>query len=300
MIDIIIVLYNSASCIDQCLFSIKRATDRPYKVWLVENCPKDGSVEAALQAEPNAVVIRPGKNLGFGAAINLALAHSTSPYILLLNPDAHLEYQSLDRLIETLETNPCAAASGALVLRIDDGKIDTAGMEIVVTGWARDRGRGQIAEMAPDSGEVEALSGGVLLLRRASLAEANRHPNAFWGELFLYNEDVELSLALRRNGWKLLFVQSARAFHVVGGAGGSRRLMRAYCARNRIMTMLVHATKCDILSFKFYLQWARRILLDAPQLMDNLRLAHLRADLLPLIRQVPAMRERLGDEKPIR
>lgn len=234
----------------------------------------------------DAHVLRPGINLGFGSACNLALRAGQAPFALMLNPDARLLPKCLDRLVDALESAPRAAASGALVLRSDDGRIDSAGMEMVATGWARDRARGSTVENAPAGGAVQALSGGVLLLRRAALIEAARFPEAFWGDLFLYNEDVELSLGLRSAGWDLLFVREARAMHAVGGSGGERRLMRAYCARNRIVTLLAHVDWQDLCSLNFYLQWIRRIVLDLPQLSDNLRFANLRKSLLPLLRQV--------------
>jgi len=293
LIDIVIVLYNSADCIGDCLASIGAATSRTVAVWLVENLPGDGSVEAALRAWPDAQVLRPGENLGFGAACNLALGCGKAPYALMLNPDARLDAGCLDRLAEALESDPNAGASGALVVRSDDGRIDSAGMEIVVTGWARDRGRGRPVDLAPPSGEVAALSGGVLLLRRSALQAIGRLPHAFWGDFFLYNEDVELSMSLRRKGWRLLFVSEARAVHAVGGSGGARRLMRGYCARNRVVSMLTHASRRDLVSPRFHLQWLRRIVLDLPQLSDNLRLKPLRHGLWPLLRQIPSKRRQL-------
>ena len=292
-VEIILVLYNSADCIAECLASIRAATTRTVAVRLVENLPGDGSVEAALRVRPEAQVLRPGANLGFGAACNLALGCGKAPYALMLNPDARLEPGCLDRLIEALESNPDAGASGALVVRSDDGKIDSAGMEIVVTGWARDRARGEPVEHAPPSGDVQALSGGVMLLRRAALQAIGRMPHAFWGDFFLYNEDVELSMSLRKRGWRLLFVSEARAVHAVGGSGGARRLMRGYCARNRVVAMLAHASRRDLLSPRFHLQWIRRIVLDIPQLSDSLRLKPLRQSLWPLLKQIPCRRRQL-------
>lgn len=292
-VDITLVLYNSADCIGECLASIGAATTRTVAVWLVENLPGDGSVEAALRVRPDAQVLRPGENLGFGAACNLALGCGKAPYALMLNPDARMEPGCLDRLVEALESDPSAGASGALVVRSDDGRIDSAGMEIVVTGWARDRARGKTVENAPAPGDAQALSGGVLLLRRAALKSIGRLPHAFWGDFFLYNEDVELSMALRRGGWRLLFVPEARAVHAVGGSGGARRLMRGYCARNRVVAMLTHASRRDLVSPRFHFQWIRRIVLDIPQLSDNLRLKPLRRSLWPLLKQIPGRRRQL-------
>ncbi|MEK7394124.1 MAG: glycosyltransferase, partial [Fibrobacterota bacterium] len=95
-IDAIVVLYNSADSIGDAI----RTLPESVHVLLVENLPGDGSADAALQVRPDATVLRPGKNLGFGGACNLAIGASKSPWILLLNPDAQLAPGCLDALLQ--------------------------------------------------------------------------------------------------------------------------------------------------------------------------------------------------------
>jgi GT2 family glycosyltransferase len=289
VVDAVLVLYNSADHLAGSIGSVM-AQGVDCRIILVENFPGDGSLDAALAVAPDASVLRPGKNLGFGGGCNLGASMGTAPYILLLNPDARLHDRCLRTLVESMESDPSLGAVGPLVLRMGDGTIDSAGMEQVVPGWARDRLRGSRRDLAPPSGQVGGLSGGVLLLRREALTAMGRDPEIFWTDLFLYNEDVELSLALVSAGWKLGFVREAVASHVVGGSGGRRRLVRAMAARNRILTALVHARGLDLASPRFWLLWFRRAFLDLPQLSDNLRMTELRRGLGALIAQVPSRR----------
>ncbi|MBK9579674.1 MAG: glycosyltransferase family 2 protein [Fibrobacterota bacterium] len=287
--DVIIVLYRSADCIGDALASLPAHVG----IILVENLPGDGSVDAALGMRPDAIVLRPGRNLGFGGACNLAIGRSSAPFLLMLNPDASLATDCLDQLVGHLGANPSCGAVGPLVLRSDDGTIDSAGMDVLAPGWTRDRSRGLRENDAPKPGIVSCLSAGVLLLRRNALESIGRHPDAFWADLFLYNEDVELSFALRQGGWELHFHPRARAFHAVGGSSPPRRPIRAMAARNRLLTGIVHLGWRDLLRPTSLLRWAWRIAMDTPRLLDNFRLPELRSALPPLAKQLPGRRARI-------
>ncbi|HOX50908.1 MAG TPA: glycosyltransferase family 2 protein [Fibrobacteria bacterium] len=283
------VLYRSTHCIEESLASLPA----PHGAVLVENLPGDGSSEAALRVRPDAKVIRPGRNLGFGGGCNLAFRHSTAPYLLLLNPDASLHRDCLDVLVAHMEANPRCGAAGPLVLRSTDGTIDSAGMERLAPGWTRDRNRGLPSSSAPEGGSVQCLSAGVLLLRRSALEDAGRFPDAFWTDLFLYSEDVELSFALHRRGWDLHFEPRALAFHAVGGSNPPRRTIRAMSARNRLLTGMVHSTRKDLIHLPTLLRWAWRITLDLPRLVDNFLLPELRRCFWSLVGQVGERRRNL-------
>ncbi len=288
-VEICIVLYRSADCIGDALASLPPQAG----VILVENLPGDGSVEAALSVQPDAVVLRPGANLGFGGACNLAIRHSRAPFLLMLNPDASLATDCLEKLVGHLVANPSCGAVGPLVLRSDDGAIDSAGMDVLAPGWTRDRSRGLPEKDAPKAGVASSLSAGVLLLRREALESIGRFPDAFWADLFLYNEDVELSFALCQAGWELHFLPSARALHAVGGSNPPRRPIRAMAARNRLLTGIVHTTWRDLRRPVGLLRWAWRIAMDTPRLLDNFLLPELRSALLPLLKQLPRRRARI-------
>lgn len=288
-VDIVVVTYNSADCVGTCLRSLPAQS----RVCLVENLPGDGSIEAALAVRPDAYILRPRENVGFGAACNLAIRASNTPYILLLNPDATVSPDCVSRLIEYMDCHPHCGGVGPLVLRSDDGRIDSAGMDLLAPGWARDRARGEDVLNAPATGSTHCLSGGVLLLRRTALEQIGRENEAFWGDLFLYNEDVELSMALRRGGWDLHFLREAQAEHQVGGSCAPRRMIRAMAARNRVVTGIVHAKLTEIFSPKVLALWTWRAALDFPRMLDNLRIPELRRDLPKLLAQVRERRRHI-------
>jgi N-acetylglucosaminyl-diphospho-decaprenol L-rhamnosyltransferase len=288
-VDVAIILFRSSGTIASALRSLPRGA----RIWLVENLPDDGSVEAALDACPDACILRPNTNLGFGAACNLAIAQGSAPFILLLNPDARLEPGCLDRMLLEMESNPNTAAVGPLVLQSRDGLIDSAGLKVRAPGWTFDRMRGRPKKEAPPTGFVEALSGGVLLLRRSALVDIGRHPEAFWGDLFLYSEDVDLSIALRRGGWSLLYLQEALAYHDVGGSSPPQDFVRALACRNRIVTGLVHTETMAFFSPINWALWSWRACMDCVRILNNFRIPELRRALPGLLFQVRSRRRQL-------
>jgi GT2 family glycosyltransferase len=293
-IDVVVVLYGCADFVAEGLGTLGQATSHPLRVWLVDNGPADGSLEAALGAWPTAEVLRPGENVGFGAGCNLAFARTSAPWVLLLNPDARLEPGAIDRMREELDRHPELAAVGPLVLREDDGSVDTAGMELIGPGWARDRARGCALADAPRSDRVESLCGAVLLLRRDALRDIGRDREPFWGGLFLYNEDVELCHALRARGWELAYLGEARARHRVGASGGPRRRFSAMAARNRVLTLLVYVTLRDLWRPLSLLRWLPRLWVDLPKLWRSAQSPEDRRDLGQLVREIPERRKKVA------
>ena len=87
-LTIVIVTYNSRGHIDACLGSL---TGHPplvnHEVLVVDNASADGTAELVRRSWPAVRVLEAGGNLGFAAANNLGIRHSSGELILLLNPD---------------------------------------------------------------------------------------------------------------------------------------------------------------------------------------------------------------------
>ena len=124
-LDVGIVSYRSAQLLGQCLRSLRdHPPARPLSVIVVDNGPPDGTVEA-VRAFPGVELIEPGRNLGFAAATNVALARSRSRYFLALNPDTRVHAGTLDTLLELMDGHPSIAICGCR-LELEDGTFDHA------------------------------------------------------------------------------------------------------------------------------------------------------------------------------
>ncbi len=100
---IIIVTYNGLTWIDRCL---KSCGD--YPVIVVDNNSSDNTLDFISEKYPNVHIIQQNKNLGFGQANNIGISYALNlgaNYIFLLNQDAYLVNNCLEKLINALQKN---------------------------------------------------------------------------------------------------------------------------------------------------------------------------------------------------
>ena len=71
---VVTVTYSPGPHLDRFLASLSHATDRPVTVIMADNGSTDGAPEEALERYPNARLLRTGANLGYGTAVNRAVA----------------------------------------------------------------------------------------------------------------------------------------------------------------------------------------------------------------------------------
>ena len=96
-ITIVINTFNSEDKIRHCLNSI----DPNVKIIIIENSNNLSFKNQMEKEYPNVSCYLSGKNLGYAKGNNLGLSKVKSEYALILNPDASLEKNTLDRLLST-------------------------------------------------------------------------------------------------------------------------------------------------------------------------------------------------------
>ena len=115
MIDlsIIVVTYNSATDIRECLDSIERAKGRlSIEVTVVDNASVDGTVDLVRQGYPRVKLIANKHNDGFSCANNQAMILSEARNIMLLNPDTIVHDGALERIVEFMDGHPNVGVCG--------------------------------------------------------------------------------------------------------------------------------------------------------------------------------------------
>lgn len=205
-VSAVIVTHNSAEVIEPCLKSVARAPE----VIVVDNASADTTVETVESLHRPAVIVTIADNLGYGAAANEGFNRATREFLLLINPDAALEDQALERLIAAADRYQTA---GILAPRLVDSE-GQAQRSHDASLFARDAMARKRTDPDPE-GDVSAefLSGAVMLLRKKAVDQTG----GFDPTIFLYYEDDDLCLRLREKGWSLVLVPEAVAHHI-GGA----------------------------------------------------------------------------------
>jgi N-acetylglucosaminyl-diphospho-decaprenol L-rhamnosyltransferase len=234
-VSLIVVTYRSRDVIGACLRSARRAAtlaDMGLEVVIVDNDPGDGSLKAALESAPDALVIGNATNVGFGRACNQAFALASGRWWLLLNPDATMSSDALAKLVAYAESHPTAAAVAPTLTGAGLDRAESAGMlpgirsalgHFLLLNRILGRGdtgpwRGLQLSRRPDLGarRVEWASAGALLLR----PEAVRAVGGFDESYFLYAEDVDLGRRLGRTGWETWLLPDATVEHTVAASSG--------------------------------------------------------------------------------
>lgn len=230
VVDVIIVSYNTAADTLACLAAVH--TSRPASlgaVFLVDNGSTDGTVAAVGRDFPTVTLIALDRNVGFGAANNVALQRATAPLVLLLNPDTVPAAGSIQTLAERLEATAVVAAGPRLIgadgqPEVSFGRMLTPWTELVqlirgrLARSPRQAARGYVNRLLAAEREVDWVSGACLLLRR----EAGAAVGFFDEQYFLYEEDVDLCAALRARGGRILFTPQASVMHHGGRSGAPR------------------------------------------------------------------------------
>lgn len=110
MIAFVIVTYNGIEWYDKCFGSILDST-LPTKIIVVDNASIESDIKYLQDKYPDITLIQCSENLGFAKANNLGIKYAMeqgAEYIFLLNQDAWIKKDTVEKLIAVFETNPDA------------------------------------------------------------------------------------------------------------------------------------------------------------------------------------------------
>jgi len=228
MISAIIVNYHCYELTVRAAASVL-ADQSNAQVIVVDNSV-DPSQSKALQALLPVEVkfIISSENIGFGRACNLALRDAKHEWVFLLNPDAYVLKGCLSTLVDFLENRPQAGAVAPLAYwnkertwLLPPGQLLTPARELglwlalhwpwlgkkVGVAFSRWALRCHLSDQAVSQA---MLSGGHVLLRRSALDAVG---GLFDADFFMYFEDMDLCLRLRKSGFDLYYLPAAQVVH---------------------------------------------------------------------------------------
>jgi N-acetylglucosaminyl-diphospho-decaprenol L-rhamnosyltransferase len=192
------------------------AQTRPADVVLVDNGSSDDSVELARRELPEVTVLELGENLGFGPALNRAVAAHPADAVILLNNDAEPAPRFVEALLDGLGAGVDSVA-GVLLQERAPELIDSAGVVADATLMGFDYLHGEPAAAAEGAADPLGPTGGAALYRR----EAFEAVGGFDERIFLYYEDLDLSLRLAAAGGHCRLAPEARALHAYSASLGA-------------------------------------------------------------------------------
>lgn len=217
-ISVLIVTYDSAATIEDCLASLNRQTFRDFEVILVDNDSTDYTVKTVEFLRPRLTypfnLVRLDENKGFTGGNNHALRFASGEYIALLNPDAAADDNWLAELWRAMDSHPEAGIGASKVIVAGSELLDSAGLGMSAVLKSFNRGEGENAGQYCDQAYVFGACGGAAVYRKRLIDEIG----FFDDDFFLLHEDVDLSFRAQLSNWKVLYVPSARVQHQVSAS----------------------------------------------------------------------------------
>lgn len=223
-ISVVIVSFNTQSELLRCLDSLAGNVSLPLEVIVVDNASQDGTVEALHRHQSRVRLITNDENTGFARACNQGLRAARAPLVLILNSDTEVRPGAVEALAQTLERDPHAALAGPRTLNSDGTLQASFGPPLTLMGeWQQRRLMRGLRARRPEAlhdlerawrGEREPawISGSCMLARRGALEEVGLFDEGY----FLYEEDVDLCLRLKRAGWRMVLEPAAEVIHHLG------------------------------------------------------------------------------------
>lgn len=211
-VSVIIVTYDSAPCIRECLASVRMQERVEVQLIVVDNASADDTLEAVRDFGAGIRLIQNRENAGFGKACNQGFAASQGRLVYLLNPDAQLvRSDGLALLNRALADHPRWGMAATRILSADSKprpapETDYPGQSPLDEKFSR----------LP--GEIAWVIGASMIVRREVYAELG----GFDPDFFLYGEDMDFCLRLRRRGHEIGLVEEVAVRHI-GGASEQGR-----------------------------------------------------------------------------
>jgi N-acetylglucosaminyl-diphospho-decaprenol L-rhamnosyltransferase len=232
VLDVVVVNHESAVPLERCLETLR--ADGAARIVVVDNASTDDSAKVA--ARFGAEWLPTGSNLGFGRAVNRGVAATSSPFVLVLNPDAEVQPGCLRELVVQLQKRPSLGVVGPRVLNPDGTEYPSArafpsfGIAVAhaFVGLVAPRNRWSRQYRHPEA--VEWVSGTAMAVRRTAIEQVGGFDEAY----FMYMEDVDLCRRLTDASWQVGLAPDAVVVHSIG-ASSERHPYRMIAAHHASM-----------------------------------------------------------------
>jgi GT2 family glycosyltransferase len=221
-----IVNYNTKRNLKKCIESILQEPPKcSYQIIIVDNNSKDGSKKFLKQIKQKKIkYILNEKNRGFGAACNQIAKIQNSSYILFLNPDVEVSKNSIDKLVNFLKNKEkIGTVTGKLLF--PDGSLQLSCRKSPSILRALFGRESFLRKIFPDNmvskeylmSEIDYnkeqfpdwVRGAVMLFKTGVFEKIGGFDENF----FLYFEDTDICLRLRKKGYKIAYLPEAIFYH---------------------------------------------------------------------------------------
>ncbi|MBN2054067.1 glycosyltransferase [bacterium] len=217
-VSVVVVTYNGASYIENCLAALYEQDYPEFEVIVVDNASKDGTADCVAATFPAIRLVRNRANVGFAAANNQGIALANGAVIALLNQDTVVQPGWLRAMVRSLVRDPTLGVVGCKLLHADGVTLQHAGGIMHANALTDHYGAGQPDDGAFDEPrDVQYVTGAAVafraeLVRRLGDLDENYQP--------AYFEELDFCLRVRNGGYRVRYLPEARVIHFESTASG--------------------------------------------------------------------------------
>lgn len=245
-----ILNWNGSALTRDCVRALLNSTLMPDTIMVLDNGSTANEANQLRKefSAASVVIERSERNLGFAGGNNYVITQlqqrGTYDYIVLLNQDAVIEPNCLERLVEYLDAHSNVAVVGPLVLN-PDGSIQSCGANINLwTGKIVSRLHNQARTEAPQSAElVDCVIGNCFMIRTTALNGIGLLDERY----FAYYEEADWCYRAKTAGWLCVVVPQAIIRHSKSGGFRTYLIMR-----NVVWFQKQHASAIQLATFFLY------------------------------------------------
>jgi len=225
-VSAVVVTLDARPWIERCLDSV-----RSHETIVVDVGSTDGTLELVRGRFPDAQLVEI-ENRGLAAGWNEGIRRASGRYVLILNADAWMLDDAIEKLAAFVDAHPEAAVVAPRLLNLD-GTLQRS-VRGFPTLWRLATEYLFLRKLAPRSSalnafyaggfehdtvrEAELVMGAVMLVRREAIDAVGPLDEDF----FLFSEETDWHYRFERAGWKVFFTPDAEAVHVGGASHGGR------------------------------------------------------------------------------
>ena len=236
-IDIVIVNWNTGIFLKKCVYSINNLVNHNFvnDIIIVDNNSYDNSAQL-VKNEKKVKLIFEKKNHGFAKGCNIGASYSKEKYILFLNPDCELFDDTLEKVREFMDKvkNNYIGVCGVKMVDKDDKTVISTSrfpsiFNIFLKCFGLDRIFKSYSMLMRDfdhesSRFVEQIIGAFFFVRKDVFDKLS----GFDEDFFLYMDEVDFSLRLRKIGYQSFYLSTAKCYHEGGVSSDKNLLIRNF------------------------------------------------------------------------
>lgn len=254
LISLITINFNQADVTCALLESTRHLTYPRFEIIVVDNGSAEDPTERIRRGNyPFVTVLRSENNLGFSGGNNLGIRQAKGDYLFLLNNDTEVTPDLLEQLLKSFALNPAIGVVCPKIRYFDQpDTIQYAGYRPLnrFTGrtWAiglQEKDSGQYDQPGP----THFAHGAAMMLRREVLRRVGLLDESY----FLYYEELDWSMRIRRAGFQIFYQPKALIYHKESLSVGKNNPLKVYYhTRNRLLFMRRNVSGFPLLIFCLY------------------------------------------------